>query len=348
MNSKFIFIILFNLIFFLSCSDDSDAEETKISLNKTTTEIKIGQKETLTATVTPYINETVSWESSDKNVATVFFGEVTAIAHGTTTITAKVGTVTAQCVVTVPELEYQLVWSDEFEGNTLNINNWVYEIGTGSWGWGNDEKQYYTDRPENIRLKNGQLIIEAKKESYEGSNYTSARITTKNKVQFTYGKMEARISLPSGAGTWPAFWMLGASGGWPRCGEIDIMEHVGKDPTMISHALHTANKNGSKGNNWNKKTYYNNAEGDFHIFGMEWVENGDIGKYDYIRFFVDGTETAVCYENLQTDEDWPFNKDFFFVLNLAVGGIWGGTIDDQIFNQPVQMKVDWVKVYQVK
>jgi beta-glucanase (GH16 family) len=332
-----------------SCKESDNNTATAVTanfkLNKSEMILQVGTKETLTIVEAPVFGESVVWTSDNKNVATVFFGEVTAIATGTATITATIGDYATQCTVTVPERNYHLVWSDEFDGTTLNADDWNYEIGTGNWGWGNNEKQYYTSRPENIRLENGYLIIEARKEAYNGSDYTSARITTRNKQDFTYGKIEARLSIPSGVGTWPAFWMLGY-GGWPDCGEIDIMEHVGKEPTMFSHALHTKNQNGMNGKNWNQRSYYSDAENTFHTFTAEWIKE-DFAGYDCIRFYIDGTLTGTSAETLQTTAvDWPFHAPFYFILNLATGGNWGGEIDDTIFEQPVQMKVDYIRVYQ--
>lgn len=217
-------------------------------------------------------------------------------------------------------------------------------------GWGNQEKQYYTDRSENLRIEDGCLVIEARQEQYENNNYTSARITTKNKKDFVYGKIEARISLPSGRGTWPAFWMLGY-GGWPTCGEIDIMEHVGSNPTMISHALHTRKKNGSNGTNWSYRATVENVEGEFHIYGIEWLKDYELQR-DAIRFYIDDEVSTIQYEpTAEPDfEQWPFNDAFYIILNLAIGGTMGGSINTDIFadpeNNPVLMKVDWVRVYQ--
>jgi len=245
--------------------------------------------------------------------------------------------------------EYKLVWSDEFDGTALDTGVWNYQIGGG--GYGNQEKQYYTDRPENIRLEGGCLIIEARKEPYENNGYTSARINTKGKKSFAYGKIEARIQLPSGVGTWPAFWMMGANYDayrWPICGEIDIMEHVGKEPTMISHALHTGNENGSNGRNWNRRSYFDNIEEGFHTYTFIWEQDWDNGD-DMLQFMVDGQTTATRYQPHGTDDDykaWPFNKEFFLILNVAMGGTWGGAIDDSIFDAPVLMKVDYIRVYQ--
>ena len=354
MQTKFLILITFFLSVFYSCSGNSsenDIETVSLILNNSEITMNVGDKETLTITEAPSTNETLVWSSDNNVVATVFNGIVTAHNSGTATITANLGDYTAECVITVAERTYELVWSDEFDGTSLNTDNWTYEIGTGSWGWGNNEKQYYTNRPENIRLEDGLLIIEARKEEYNGSEYTSARIITKNKKDFAYGKIEARLKVPSGRGTWPAFWMLGY-GGWPRAGEIDIMEHVGYEPTKFHTALHSLTKNGSNGQNPHaSQDLGKNVADDFHTITMEWVEK-EIFGYDRIHIYVDGVKTQTFGETaqLQDSGDWPFNDKFFFILNLAIGGQWGGSqgIDDTMFDNPVKYQVDYVRVYQYK
>ncbi len=290
----------------------------------------------------------LSWSSSDPSVVHVTnTGHVTALKPGVSTITLStpVESVTATVTVSHNWGEYQLVWSDEFDGAALDEGTWSYN--TGGSGWGNNEKQYYTTRPENIRVQNGCLEIEARKEQYENNNYTSARIMSKNKKTFTYGKMAARIKFPGGKGTWPAFWMMGNSGGWPNCGEIDIIEHIGSQDTRASFALHTVMKNGMKGNNWANTHFFDYPlSADFHTYGIEWAQEEKEGK-DVIRFFVDDVQYAeVWEEQIDNNDYWPFNKPFFFIINLAIGGNMGGTVDDGIFNQRRIMYVDWVRVWQ--
>jgi beta-glucanase (GH16 family) len=242
---------------------------------------------------------------------------------------------------------YELVWSEEFNDTTSTVNaaNWNFEVGGN--GWGNQELEYYTDRPENARVENGNLVIEAKKETYSlngvTKNYTSARLTTKTKANTLYGKVEARISLPKGQGTWPAFWMMpevtSFYGAWPRSGEIDIMEHIGSDPKMISYAVHTKDKNGTLGNNWSYKIYPDNIENTFHTYAIEW-------DTDFINFNFDGVTQVTLWRNLTgTWTSWPFDKNFYVILNLAIGGKMGGAVQDTIFNQPVKMLVDYVRIY---
>ncbi len=290
----------------------------------------------------------LTWTVADPEVATIDQnGHLTAIAPGNTTVTLKTNIESVTALVTVEHAwgEYQLVWSDEFEGTVLDESVWGYN--TGGNGWGNNEKQYYTDRPENIRVQNGMLEIEARKEQYQNNEYTSARIMSKGKKTFTYGKFESRIKFPGGGGTWPAFWMMGNSGNWPNCGEIDIIEHVGNMDARASFAVHTVLKNGTRGNNWTKTQWFDYPlSGDFHIYGVEWAQEEKDGK-DVIRFTVDGVQYAeVWEEQIDNNDSWPFNKPFFIIFNLAVGGNMGGQIDNSIFDSPRIMYVDWVRVYQ--
>ena len=290
----------------------------------------------------------VTWSSSAPSIATVTNeGHVTAINPGNATITlaTPIESVTARVAVEHSWGEYTMVWSDEFNGSELDESVWGYN--TGGSGWGNRELQYYTTRTENIRVKDGCLEIEARKEEYQGNQYTSARILSKNKKTFTYGKIESRIKFPGGKGTWPAFWMMGNSGGWPNCGEIDIIEHVGSMDARASFALHTVLKNGTKGNNWAKTQWFDSPlSEDFHIYGVEWAQEEKDGK-DVIRFTVDGVQYAeVWEEQIDNNDSWPFNKPFFIIYNLAIGGNMGGQVDDAIFDKPRIMYVDWLRVYQ--
>ena len=290
----------------------------------------------------------LTWTSSAEDIVQVDQqGTVTALKSGNATITLStpVESVTALVAVAHQWGEYSLVWSDEFNGSKLDESVWNYNTGGG--GWGNNELQYYTNRPENIRLVNGCLEIEARKEKYENREYTSARIYSKGKKSFLYGKMEARIKFPGGVGTWPAFWMMGESGGWPKCGEIDIMEHVGYLDNRASFALHTQEKNGSNGRNWHATHFFDYPlSNDFHVYGVEWCQEEENGK-DCIHFLVDGEIYATVWETKIGDHDsWPFYKPHYFILNLAIGGNMGGKVDDSIFNQQRIMYVDWVRVYQ--
>lgn len=290
----------------------------------------------------------MTWSSSDENIVSVSStGLVTAQKPGNATITLKtdIEEVTALVAVNHKWGDYSLVWSDEFDGTTLDEDVWIIQKGGG--GWGNNELQYYTDREENIRLNNGMLEIEARLEDYDNNHYTSARIMSKGKKTFCYGKMEARIKFPGGKGTWPAYWMMGNTGSWPACGEIDVIEHIGSQPTRASFAVHTPAKNGTKGNNWAKTHFFDESlADDFHVYGVEWAQEEKDGK-DVIRFTVDGTQYAEIWEAVVGDrQSWPFDHPHFFIFNLAIGGSMGGTVDDAIFNEPRIMYVDWIRVYQ--
>ncbi|NME68123.1 family 16 glycosylhydrolase [Flammeovirga aprica] len=348
---KRILLLLITLSFYACVADNPSVVggETKtLQLSHDALTISVDQSEKITILSAPQSGEEVVWTSDDENIATVFHGLVTAHQSGTTTISVVMGDEVATCTVTVPEREYKMVWQDEFDGNTLNLDNWTYEVNGN--GGGNQELQYYTDRIENIRVQDGKLIIEARKEEYEGKGYTSARIVTKNKRDFRYGKVEARLKVPSGRGTWPAFWMLGY-GRWPDAGEIDIMEHVGYQPNVFHCALHTKNKNGLNGQNQHAEQNFDYAVADqFHTITMEWVENEFMG-FDRIHIYVDGKLIKTFAETTQLQDagDWPFNDKFFIILNLAIGGSWGGVqgVDDSMFDTPVLYEVDYVRVYQL-
>lgn len=240
---------------------------------------------------------------------------------------------------TIPELPgWVLVWQDEFDGKEINQENWTYDI--GGWGWGNGEAQYYTSREENARIEEGMLVIEAQQEKYENSYYTSARLKTQGLQEFQYGLIEARIKVPEGQGFWPAFWMLGAGfdgDNWPDCGEIDIMEFVGREPDLIIGTLHGPGYSGALGlSQWNRQDF--NIPDDFHTYAIEWEE-------DEIRWYFDGSQYfTVQWEDVGS-RDWVGNQPYFIILNLALGGTLGGMIGiDTEF--PAQLLVDYVRVYQ--
>ena len=337
------------------CKEPADEPVTyTITLSDTQLYLRPERSYTLAATVVPVSPEAVVWASSNPDVVSVVAGVLRTKAEGDATITATVGEASAVCQVHVAVPQYQLVWEDNFDGTALDTNSWTNLV---QGGGGNGEVMLYTDG-ENLTVADGLLTITARKERKQSPvsgnyfNYTSASINTQGKVHFTYGKVEARISLPSGVGTWPAFWMMpndNVYGTWPRSGEIDIMEHTGSDVRMISHAYHTKNRNGMTGGNWNMKTYMDNVEGTFHTYTLEWEEDYLDGK-PALLFYVDGERTGIrVADNEATWEDWPFDQDFYIILNLAIGGTWGGTPDDDRLsdpNNPVQMQVDWVRLYQ--
>lgn len=231
---------------------------------------------------------------------------------------------------------WNLVWNDEFDGTSLNASNWTAEIGTGSGGWGNNELQYYTNRTQNLQVTGGNLAITALKESYGGMNYTSARIKTQGLKNFTYGKIEARIKLPSGQGLWPAFWMLGSNlptVGWPYSGEIDVMERVNNNAFVNGTVHWDANGHAEFG-----RVSGNLDFSQFHVYSVEWDAN-------YIRWFVDGTQFNEILIQNGTGSTEEFQKPFFLLLNLAVGGNWPGSPNNST-PFPAQMLVDYVRVYQ--
>lgn len=234
-----------------------------------------------------------------------------------------------------------LVWHDEFEVDGLpDSEKWDYDVGGG--GWGNEELQYYTDyREENARVTDGNLVIEAHNEYYGGRDYTSARLITKYKGDWKYGRIEVKAKVPAGTGTWPAIWMLPTDweyGDWPSSGEIDIMEYVGYDPDVIHQTIHTLSYNHINGTQQGNSTTVTTAEEEFHVYAIEWAEES-------IEFYIDD-ELSFTFNNLGTWQRWPFDKRFHLLLNIAIGGSWGGIngVDDTIF--PVQMEVDYVRVYQ--
>ncbi|MBK21004.1 MAG: hypothetical protein CMP63_01620 [Flavobacteriales bacterium] len=232
------------------------------------------------------------------------------------------------------------IWSDEFDYTGLpNSTKWAYDV--GGHGWGNNESQYYTDaRSENARVENGNLIIEARKESYQGSDYTSARIVSKGLGDWKYGKIEVRAKIPTGKGMWPAIWMLPSEnvyGTWPKSGEIDIMENVGFEPNTIHWNVHTESYNHSIGTNKGDKDDFFEPYNNYYTYAVEWYE-------DSIRFLVDDVEYFQFDKESSNSNVWPFDQKFHLLLNIAVGG-WGGLqgIDANAF--PQKMYVDYVRVY---
>ena len=236
-----------------------------------------------------------------------------------------------------------LVWADEFNYSGLpDSTKWSYDV--GGHGWGNQELQYYTSkRPENARVEEGKLIIEARKEAYLDNDYTSARLVTKNKGDWTYGRIEIRAKLPQGRGTWPALWMLPTEwiygdGGWPDVGEIDIMEHVGYDEGVIHGTIHTHDYNHMDGTQQSGQITVEDAVDTFHVYAIEWSE-------DKIEWYVDGDKYFTYNNNGAGWTAWPFDHPFHLIMNIAVGGTWGGAegVDNTIF--PQKLEVDYVRVY---
>ena len=242
-----------------------------------------------------------------------------------------------------PHNDWKLVWSDEFDQPGLpNPARWSYETGFVR----NNEAQYYTrDRQENARVENGLLVIEGRKEKFknpeyapdkkgrrgqEFADYTSASVTTRTKAGWTYGRIEVKAKLPKGRGTWPAIWMLGTDrqAGWPACGEIDIMEFVGHNPGVVHANVHTKKYNHAKGNGKGDKLQLPDGSDAYHVYAVDWYP-------DRMEFFVDEKHYFTYKNEGSGNDSWPFDKDQYLILNLAIGGAWGGQqgIDDSIFPQ---------------
>lgn len=250
-------------------------------------------------------------------------------------------------IIKADNTKWRLVWQDEFNGNNLDLSKWNYQLGTGTdvnlTDWGNNEKEYYKN--ENVTVKNGELVITAKRENYNGKPYTSGRINTKNKFAVTYGKIEAAITMPEGKGLWPAFWMLSNNekyGTWASSGEIDIMEARGRVPEKIDGTIHYG---GTWPNNQYDSSSYtfpqnNNITGK-HIYSIEWEKNE-------LRWYVDGNfyKKTSKWNSEGGSYPAPFDQDFYILLNLAVGGNYDGNVEpDLLVKMPAEMKIDYVRVY---
>src|SRR5947208_3069460 len=251
-----------------------------------------------------------------------------------------------------PSTGFVLSWSDEFngtDGSTPDASKWTYDLGGG--GWGNNELETYTNRAVNAQIKGGNLVITAQKETFTGTDgisrdYTSARLKTQGLFAQAYGRFEARIKIPAGQGMWPAFWMLGnniTTAGWPTCGEIDIMENIGKEPGTVHGSLHGPGGPGTTSGQSDATSIFTLPAGqafadDFHLFAVEW-EPG------VVRFYVDSNLYATFSESQwPAGSTWVFDHPFFIILNVAVGGNWPGSPDSTtVFPQP--MLVDYVRVY---
>lgn len=270
-----------------------------------------------------------------------------------TTATSSTSTLpqTTSTTIAIPEAQpiddsgdWELVWSDEFDGDAIDETSWTYDI--GGWGWGNGEAQYYTDRPENARVENGLLVITLRQEKIENSYYTSARLKTQGLRQFQYGRIEARMKVPAGAGTWPAFWMLGATfdnddgdpaTDWPQAGEIDIMEYVGRKPQVTYGTIHGPGYAGAGSlGGWNTQTF--DIADDFHTYAIEWDAEG-------IEWFFDGEPFYEVGPDDIGDREWVYDQPFFLIVNLALGGTFGGNIALDL-EYPLYLYVDHVRVYE--
>ncbi len=237
--------------------------------------------------------------------------------------------------------KWKLMWSEEFNYTGLpDTSKWNYDI--GGHGWGNNELQYYTKASaSNVEVSNGTLKLRALREKMEGKEFTSARIVTRDKADFTYGKIEIRAKLPKGRGLWPAIWMLGKNVNtvdWPECGEIDIMEHVGFEKDSVFGTVHTRSYNHVIGTQKTKKAFIADPYGSYHLYSIEWTPE----KMD---FFLDDKLFNHFRNEHKTVAEWPFDYPFYLVLNIAVGGNLGGMkgVDETVF--PATLEVDYVRVY---
>jgi len=272
-------------------------------------------------------------------------------AFGVALLTASScgGGTIAQPPILPPTSGFTLVWSDEFSsanGSAPDSTKWTYDLGGG--GWGNQELQSYTSRPQNVQIQKGNLVITALQENYTGTdgiarNYTSARLKSQNLFAQAYGRFEARIKIPRGQGIWPAFWMLGndiTQNGWPKCGEIDIMENIGREPGIIHGSLHGPSSVAPTSDR--TSTIFlpagQNYVDDLHVYAIEWEPGA-------VRFYLDSSNYATFTEDQwPSGGQWVFDHPFFIILNLAVGGVWPGN-PGSTTQFPQQMLVDYVRVY---
>lgn len=336
-------IALLSVLSFFSCKKKDSPGNTDVAPTNLT----------LTAVVSTDNSGNVEFTAAATNAATYEYGYGNGVfalvpsgkvtykypASGTysVTVTAKSAsgkTVSKTIQITVA-VGLSLIFSDEFDMNGApDPAKWGYDIGTGSNGWGNNEQQYYTNRSDNVIVQNGVLKITLKKENYSGSAYTSTRMLTANKFAFKYGIVEARAKLPAGGGTWPAIWTLGANintAGWPACGEMDIMEHKGNDLNRIFGTLHYPGRSGGSADGSSR--IISNASTEFHIYKLEWTAAS-------IKIYVDD----VLFHTVANSTSLPFNHNFFIIMNVAMGGSFGGAVDPN-FNS-ASMEVDYIRVYQ--
>ncbi|MBE8714674.1 glycoside hydrolase family 16 protein [Sphingobacterium hungaricum] len=233
-------------------------------------------------------------------------------------------------------------WSDEFNSDGMpDSSKWQFDIGMGENGWGNNEKQYYVQDQKNVSIENGFLKITATKEQQGKAAFHSTKIHSKGKGDFLYGRMEVRAKVPTQRGTWPAVWMMPSKsvyGGWPKSGEIDIMEHVGFDPNVMHTTMHMQAFNGMKGNHKTASKLIPTATSAFHTYRVDWTP-------EYINGYIDD-ELFFTYQNPHTgSEEWPFDQEFYFIINLAIGGNWGGSKGIDEGSLPAELLVDYIRYY---
>lgn len=324
-------------------SDDGNGQTAPANLT-VTANVSTDGSGTVAFTATASNAVSYDYEFGDGSILTVPSGvtnyKYTLVGTNTFTVTvtakSSAGLTVKKSIpvtITVQASVPGLIWSEEFDvDGAPNTAKWGYDIGAG--GWGNNELQYYTSRPENAVVLNGVLKITAIKETYSGSSYTSARLLSKDKFSFKYGKIEVRAKLPAGGGTWPAIWMLGnniGSVGWPACGEIDIMEHVGNTPGKVYGTLHHPGHSGANGDG--ATINIPDVSTAFHNYILEWSATS-------IKFYVD-TQLFYTFAN---SSSLPFNQNFFVILNMAMGGNFGGAVSPSFTS--ATLEIDYVRVYQ--
>jgi beta-glucanase (GH16 family) len=275
-------------------------------------------------------------QSPDLIVCQIFVRRFRAFAIGAIALGLFPGATFKTCA------DWKLVWSDEFDGVSINTNHWKFETGNHN-GWGNHELEYYTGDSQNAFVSNGVLHIVARKESTNGFSYTSTRMKTQGFFSKQYGRFEFRAKLPQGQGYWPALWLMPEHSrydGWPACGEIDVMENRGKYPAVVQGTIHYANTNGAHLQSTELYTFpQGNLATDFHIYTLDWTTNS-------IQWAVDGKvyETQTNWSTAKAPYPAPFDQPFYIIMNMAVGGIYGGDPDaSTVF--PGEMQVDYVRVY---
>ena len=349
---KFPFFSLFSLcagvaFFAAACSSDSSSNAENAEISEQTTpsgESPVTEPASSSADV-PAISSEAENPSTAKSSATDMSGSRDAESSANDIASSSSGITSSGNISSESNPgESPYLWHDEFDGDNIDSEKWTFEIGTGASGWGNNEWEYYTDRKENAYIKDGILHIRANKEDYKGSKYTSARMITKGKFNFTYGTVEARIALPVGKGIWPAFWMLGENidaVSWPACGEIDIIETVNSE-SVVYGTNHWANGSEYATYGNNTKDYYGTSKElditQFHTYKMVWDENVIVMYVDDFMYH------EILIEN-NTGDTEEFHKPFFFILNVAVAGNWPGfEVDDAQF--PNEMLVDYIRVSQ--
>ncbi|RBL92507.1 family 16 glycosylhydrolase [Chitinophaga flava] len=341
---QFTGIMMALLVSLTSCGKTDTKPAEKVAPLNLSVSTTVSQDSTGTVTFTATADHAVSFDYDFGN------GYIKTTANGytsytyntpgehtyTVNVTAKSadGLTLAKTISVVVPVSTALIWSDEFNNDGApDPKKWGYDIGNGDNGWGNAEAQYYTNRIENAVVSDGTLKINAIKESYNGMAYTSARLLTKGKFNFTYGRIEVSAKLPAAGGTWPAIWMLGSNisnVGWPASGEIDIMEHKGNEPQKIYGTVHHPGHAG--GNADGGTTMVANETGAFHKYTLDWSPK-------QLRWYVDDK----LYFTFNNAAGLPFNHDFFILLNFAMGGTFGGTIDPAFTRNT--MEVDYVRVY---